>query len=238
MKSIRLLGATLLASTTLLGSVGVFASDPTDPTPKTAETPITATLTVNTTPDKPTPPTGPEGGGDQGTDITGLFGIAYAPKPLSGNGTLVEDGATTIELSNADSTQGKYNVGVQDKTRAKDRAWSLKAQLSWEGDTNNYMAGSTITATEGNVKLNTNGTLSPVTNSEVSIGDAATDLTIAQDAPVELMKANKENLNKTVNGVYNYQFKAPKLVIPNSASVPAGSYTGKITWTLSNALGA
>lgn len=235
MKSIRLLGATLLASTTLLGSVGVFASEPTDPTPKKVNTPISATLTVNTTPDKPIPPIGPEGGGDQGTEITGLFGIAYAPKALSGSGALAEDGATTIELSNADSTQGKYNVGVQDKTRAKDRAWSLKAQLVWEGDDNNYMEGSTITASEGNVQLNTDGTLSPVTENEVTIGASATNLTIGQDAPVELMKAIT---NKTVNGVYNYQFKAPKLVIPNSASVPAGSYTGNIEWTLSNALGA
>ena len=238
MKSIRLLGATLLASTTLLGAAGVFAeqSQPTDPTPATAQTPITAELTVNETPDKPTPPTEPgEGGGDQGSDIEGLFGIAYAPKALSGQGELAENGQSTIDLSNNESTQGKYNVGVQDKTRAKDRAWTLKAQLVWDGDDNDYMAGSTITATEGNVKLNTKGTLTPVTEDEVTIGDSATNLTIEQGSQVELMKANA---GKTVNGVYNYQFKAPKLVIPNSENVAAGTYSGNIVWNLSNALGA
>lgn len=234
MKSIRLLGAALLASTTLLGAGQAFAavSEPSTPTPAEAKTPISAELTVNQTPTKPVPPTGPgEGGGDGVTDITGLFGIAYTPKALSGQGELVEKGQSTIALSNNESTQGKYNVGVQDKTRGKDRNWSLKAQLEWTGDNKGYMTGATITATEGNVKLNTNGALSEVTNGEVTIGDSATNLTIEQGSQVELMKATA---GKTVNGVYNYQFKAPKLVIPNSENVVAGTYSGNIVWNLSN----
>lgn len=47
----------------------------------------------------------------------------------------------------------------------------------------------------------------------------------------------KANAGKTVNGVYNYQFKNPKLVIPNSENVAAGTYSGNIVWNLSNALG-
>ncbi|EJV06073.1 hypothetical protein HMPREF1334_02888 [Enterococcus faecalis ERV41] len=39
---------------------------------------------------------------------------------------------------------------------------------------------------------------------------------------------------KTINGVYNYQFQEPKLVIPQSQNVTAGSYSGNINWTLSN----
>ncbi|HAP3574293.1 TPA: hypothetical protein IUD81_002522 [Enterococcus faecalis] len=238
MKSIRLLGATLLASTTLLGAAGVFASEPTNPTPTTAQTPITAELTVNETPTKPTPPTdSSEGGTDKPTEITGLFGIAYAPKGLTGTARLKDNGKTQIDLLSNDGTndQNKHNVGVQDKTRAKDRAWTLKAKLVWDGDTNNYMAGSTITATEGSVKLNTRGTLSEVTTGEVSMEAGADNLTIGQDSEVTLMKAN---VGKTVNGVYNYQFKAPKLVIPNSENVAAGTYAGNIVWNLSNALGA
>lgn len=234
MKSIRLLGAALLASTTLLGAGQAFAdvSTPSTPTPAEKRTPISAELTVNTTPDKPVPPTEPgEGGGDGVTEITGLFGIAYTPKALSGQGELAEDGPSTIDLSNNESTQGKYNVGVQDKTRGNDRNWSLKAQLEWTGDNSDYMTGATITATEGNVKLNTDGVLSEVANGEVTIGDTATSLTIEQGSQVELMKANA---GKTVNGVYNYQFKAPKLVIPNSANVAAGTYSGNIVWNLSN----
>ncbi|MDN3128768.1 WxL domain-containing protein [Enterococcus faecalis] len=240
MKSIRLLGATLLASTTLLGAASAFAevSQPAEGNPNTAQTPITAELTVNATPDKPTPPTAPdEGGTDKPTDITGLFGIAYAPKGLTGTAQLKDSGETQIDLASNDGTnaQNKHNVGVQDKTRAKDRAWTLKAQLVWDGDNNNYMAGSTITATEGNVKLNTNGVLSEVTNDEVTMEAGADNVSIGQDSEVTLMKANA---GQTVNGVYNYQFKAPKLVIPNSENVAAGTYSGNIVWNLSNALGA
>jgi len=240
MKSIRLLGATLLASTTLLGAASAFAtpSEPQNPTPASAETPISAVLTVNETPTPPTPPTEPdEGGTDKPTDITGLFGIAYAPKGLTGTKQLNESGETQVELTTNDgtNTQNKYNVGVQDKTRAKDRAWTLKAKLVWDGDTNNYMAGSTITATDGNVKLNTEGKLTPVTGGEVTMEEGANNPTIGQDSEVTLMKANA---GKTVNGVYNYQFKDPKLVIPNSENVAAGTYSGNIVWNLSNALGA
>ncbi|MGT4666016.1 WxL domain-containing protein [Enterococcus hirae] len=239
MKSIRLLGATLLASTTLLGAGQAFAaSEPSTPNPATASTPITAELTVNETPEKPVPPVDPgEGGGDQSTDISGLFGIAYAPGALAGQGQLEESGTTTIDLANNSATnaQNKHNVGVQDKTRAKDRNWSLTAQLEWTGDTQNYLAGSTITATGGNVRLNDGqGNLSEVADSEVTIGDMATDVTISQDAPVEIMKANA---GKTVNGVYNYQFQNPKLVVQNSENVAAGTYSGNINWNLSNVVG-
>lgn len=236
MKSIRLLGATLLASTTLLGATGVFAdqSQPVTPNPAEARTPITAELTLNEHPDKPTPPTEPgEGGGDQGTEIDGLFGIAYAPAKLSGTKQLEDSGETTVDLSNNSAT--KYNVGVQDKTRGKDRAWTLKAQLVWDVNSADYMAGSTITATGGNVKLNNEGTLTPVSGQEVTIGNSATNLTIEQGAEVSLMQANA---GKTVNGVYNYQFENPQLLVQNSENVPAGTYSGNIVWNLSNALGA
>ncbi|MGT4665956.1 MucBP domain-containing protein [Enterococcus hirae] len=233
MKSIRLLGATLLASTTLLGAGQAFAaSEPSTPDPANAQTPVNTALTINDTPTAPEPPQNPDGGTDEGTGITGLFGIAYAPKALSGTTQLQEQGETEVSLSNNSATndQNKYNVGVQDKTRAKDRDWSLTAQLEWTGDTQNYLAGSTITATGGNVKLNDGqGNLSEVADSEVTIGDMATDVTISQDAPVEIMKANA---GKTVNGVYNYQFQNPKLVVQNSENVAAGTYSGNIVWNL------
>ena len=236
MKSIRLLGATLLASTTLLGAASAFAapSEPSTPDPASVQTPVSAVLTVNDNPTAPEPPKNPDGGTDEGTGITGLFGIAYAPKALSGTAQLQEQGQTEVFLSNNSATndQNKYNVGVQDKTRAKDRNWTLSAQLEWTGDTQGYMEGATITASEGNVKLNDGkGILSPITDSEVVIGDSAASVTISKDAPVELMKAQK---GKTVNGVYNYQFKDPKLVIPQSQNVAAGTYSGNINWTLSN----
>jgi len=96
------------------------------------------------------------------------------------------------------------------------------------------MAGSTIIASNGNVKLNTGGALTEASG-EVTIEDGANTPTITQDSEVTLMKANA---GQTVNGVYNYQFKDPKFVIPNSENVAAGTYSGNIVWNLSNALGA
>ncbi|MBO1103825.1 hypothetical protein FQT01_00630 [Enterococcus faecalis] len=236
MKSIRLLGATLLASTTLLGAASAFAevSQPTEGNPNSAQTPISAELTVNQTPEKPEPPKDPDGGTDQPTEIEGLFGIAYAPKTLSGTAQLQEQGQTEVSLSNnsATNTNNKYNVGVQDKTRAKDRNWTLSAQLEWTNDTQGYMEGATITASEGNAKLNDGkGNLSDITDGEVTT-DAAS-LTIQKDSPTTILTAQK---GKTVNGVYNYQFKDPKLVIPQSQNVAAGTYAGNINWTLSNVM--
>lgn len=234
MKGIRLLGAALLASTTLLGSTSVFAevSQPSTPSPANAETPVSAVLTINQTPTEPQPPTDPEGGTDEGTGITSLFGIAYAPKALSGTAVLQETGQTEVALTNnsATNTNNKYNVGVQDKTRAKDRNWTLSAQLEWTGDAQDYMEGATITASEGNVRLNDGtGTLTSITEGEVTTD--AVSLTITTSAPTIILNAQK---GKTVNGVYNYQFKDPKLVIPTSEKVAAGTYTGSINWSLSD----
>ncbi|OZS41186.1 hypothetical protein DF186_10760 [Enterococcus hirae] len=230
-KSITFLGATLLASTTLMGAGSAFAETSitaTDPTPSTAQTPITAELTINQTPAKPVAPNQPgEGGGDQQTDITGIYGIAYTPAALSGHAQLNESGSQQVDLANNSAT--KYNVGVQDKTRKNDQEWTLKAKLAWTNDTNKYMAGTTITATGGNVKENKNGVLEALSSGQVTT--SANTLTIGQDSEVEIMKATK---GKTMNGVYNYQFENPKLVIPETSTVAAGTYSGNINWNLEN----
>ncbi|NTJ95998.1 WxL domain-containing protein [Enterococcus faecium] len=225
-KHVALFSSVLMMSTTLLGVGSVFA-DEISPTPESATTPVTAQLEINQTPEKPVIPTDPDGGGDKPTDITGLFGIAYTPNTLSGHKVLGESGREEVDLASNNAT--KYNVGVQDKTRKNDQQWTLKAQLEWTNDDNNYLAGTTITATGGNVKENNNGTLSELTSGEVTTN--ATDLTINQDAEVEVMKSVS---GKTMNGVYNYQFENPKLVIPEVSKVAAGTYSGTINWNLEN----
>lgn len=227
-KQLSILGATMLFSTVMLGSVNTFAA--TTPDPSTAETPVTAKLTIPN-PTKPTPPTGSEGGGDKEEPITGGFGIAYTPASLSGTADLKTTGNQEISLSHPVSTGTpavtKYNVGVQDKTRKKDQNWQLKASLSWIGDTNNYMAGTSIKTTDGTVKENIAGVLQTANPSEVSA--ANTELSIG-DTEVEVMNAIN---GQTMNGVYNYQFQNPKLSIPDVTKVSAGDYTGKINWNLS-----
>ncbi|HCW2669423.1 TPA: WxL domain-containing protein [Enterococcus faecalis] len=221
----------MLASTTLLGAGSAFAETSvteTSPNPSQATTPITAELTINQTPTKPVAPTQPdEGGGDKPTEITGIYGIAYTPDTLSGRAELKESGQQEVELINNKATGNKYNVGVQDKTRKNDQQWTLKAKLVWTNDTNKYMAGTTITATGGNVKENKAGSLEELSNAQVTTD--AINLTIGQDSEVEVMKSAT---GKTMNGVYNYQFVSPKLVIPEVSTVAAGTYSGNINWNL------
>ncbi|MEB7868937.1 WxL domain-containing protein [Enterococcus faecium] len=226
-KHVTLFSSVLMMSTTLLGAGGVFA---TEASPKTANTPVTAELTINETPSKPVAPVEPgEGGGDNTTDITGLYGIAYTPSALSGRAELIEKGQQEIQLTNSKSTENKFNVGVQDKTRKNDQQWVLKAKLTWEDDTNNYMSGTSITATGGNVKENKDGTLEELTSGQVTT--QAENLSIGQISESEIMKATN---GQTMNGVYNYQFQSPKLVIPNTERVAAGNYSGNINWNLEN----
>lgn len=186
------------------------------------------------------PPLVPEGGTDTGTGITGLFGIAYAPNALQGTAQLKETGITEVSLASTGNTSGKYNVGVQDKTRAKDRNWTLSAQLEWTGDNKDYMNGATITTSNGKVAFNDKGSLTDIhsVSTPGGGGDRPVDEVVIDNVdlvisatPTELMHAVK---GKTVNGVYNYQFQEPKLVIPQSQNVTAGSYSGNINWTLSN----
>ena len=249
MKAIRLLGATLLASTTLLGAGSAFAAtpnvsgiednienktgtsvSPVEPSPASADTPITAELTIANPETVPSPPNLPgEGGGEQGTGTLSLLGIAYVPGALSGRAQLGKAGEQEVVLSN--NTAAKYNVGVQDKTRKNDQSWTLKASLSWDGDTTGYMAGTSITASGGNVRENVNGKLQPLVNDEVTTD--AQVLTI-DSTENDVMKAVA---GKTINGVYNYQFEEPKLTIPDVSTVAAGTYSGKITWNLTNTVG-
>lgn len=229
MKSIRLLGVTLLASTTLLGAGQAFAattSPAVDAEPASAKTPVTAELTIGD-PGSVTPPSKPgEGGGDQETGISGLFGIAYAPGTLSGQAQLSKSGEQKIDLSN--NTATKYNVGVQDKTRKSNQNWTLKASLSWDGDTNGYMNGTSIEATNGIVNENVDGTLEALKNNEVTTTAATLEIGSSE---ADVMSSS---VGQTMNGVYNYQFENPKLVIPEVSKVAAGTYEGNITWNLSS----
>lgn len=219
--------ATPLLTTLLFSTVaftGVSASAATTPDPATAETPIEAQLTINQTPTPPTAPTGADGGADKATALTGLFGIAYAPDKLSVSDTLNDAGQQKLALSN--NNVAKYNVGVQDKTRRNDQQWTLKAKLTWSGANANYMTGTSIEASNGNVQENKAGALTALTDSQVTT--TAQSLKINETETAIMASAN----GKTMNGVYNYQFESPELVIPNVENVPAGTYNGTINWNL------
>ncbi|MCB8511724.1 WxL domain-containing protein [Enterococcus faecalis] len=240
MKSINLLGATLLASTALLGAGNVFAKDSSTPDPNSASTPVEVTLSPRDVTDEvPTPPK-PEpdnpnnpGGGDNNTGITGPFGIAYAPAKLVQKEQTVELGKSANQMVNLKSSKGdtvtNLNVGVRDETAKTGRHWTLSAQLQWTGSS--PLAGSSIEAQgTGNVTENISGTL----NSTDKINNDVTgSLSIRTDGPTSIMTAKND---KVMSGTYNYQFKMPQLKIADPTVVAAGTYTGNIVWNLSDAM--
>ena len=240
MKSINLLGATLLASTALLGAGNVFAKDSSTPDPNSASTPVEVTLSPrDITGEKPTPPTpdpnnpnNPGGGDDSSDTLTGPFGIAYAPAKLVQKEQTVELGKSANQMVNLKSSKGdtvtNLNVGVRDETAKTGRHWTLSAQLQWTGSP---LAGSSIEAQgTGNVTENISGTL----NSTDKINNDVTgSLSIRTDGPTSIMTAKND---KVMSGTYNYQFKMPQLKIADPTVVAAGTYTGNIVWNLSDAM--
>lgn len=225
-KSITFLGATLLASTTLMGAGSAFAETSitaAEPTPSTAQTPITAELTVDTA-QKPTLPEGTTDTDHNNTQTTNPLGIAYTPSTLSGTAKLNPSGKQDVALSN--NSSAGYHVGVKDLTRQK-HEWILTAKLAWTGDTQNYMAGATVDLTGSTeVKINNAGTLQQDSTNSVT-GQAS--VKVNTSAPAEVMKSNK---SVTQNGVYDWEFTAAQLSIPEVSSVPAGTYSGNINWDL------
>lgn len=137
MKSINLLGATLLASTALLGAGNVFANDSSTPDPASASTPVEVTLSPrDLTGEVPTPPTpnpgdpnNPGGGDDSSETLTGPFGIAYAPAKLVQKEETVELGKSANQMVNLKSSKGdtviNLNVGVRDETAKTGRNWTF-----------------------------------------------------------------------------------------------------------------
>ncbi|MBE9855620.1 hypothetical protein G8B32_13425 [Enterococcus faecalis] len=182
------------------------------------------------------------GGGDNGTTISGTFGIAYAPGKLVNKDTKVElgknieaDGSQNIALKTYSDDGSKdnvdyLNVGVRDTTSKTGRSWTLSAQLSWTGDN---VPGSSIKASGvGQVTENNKGSLiqtSKITNDV----DGKGDLVIGTNAATNIMSAKADQV---MAGTYNYGFVMPKLVLENPSNVAAGTYKGNIVWSLSNAV--
>lgn len=214
-----------ISATCTLVPTSVFAADGT-PDPSTAETPVTAELELKN-PDPITPPIDPVDPNQPGVDptpITGHFGIAYIPKPLITTSKLENTGQQTITLKNTIG-RTRCDVGVRDTLRKKNK-WALSAQLIWSGANASFMDGTTITGENGQVTQNTDGVLGNIQNAEVST--SASSLSIS-NTPTNVLETVD---GKQTNGIYNYGFENPSLVIPATEKVPAGSYSGNITWNL------
>lgn len=166
-------------------------------------------------------------GNDKLTGITGLFGIAYMPEQFTCKAQLQEAGTQKINLNSHDSSNNKYNIGVKDKTRSDKHPWSLNTSLTWT-DTKNYVPGMYIETSMGTIKENVDGKLEELQNDEVISSSTTLQITNTES---EVMHAVD---GKVLNGIYNYQFESPQLVISDTSRVPAGTYTGNINWNLSD----
>lgn len=227
-KTILPLLASLTLCTSALGVQAFAADDTVTPDPASATTDITAKLTLPTGGGTVVPPiidpTDPsKPGGDNGTGIQGNFGIAYVPNALTGQAELATSGSQDVSLTDANSNT-KFNVGVKDTLRKK-HSWDLKASISWD---DSYMEGTTFKGTNAKVSENNNGTLGNVGNVN-GIQDKTNGNLEIDDTEKSIFGSNG---TATTNGVYNYGFENPTLNIPNVENVPAGSYSGDITWNL------
>ncbi|MFQ6835536.1 MAG: toxin Cry1Ac domain D-VI-related protein [Enterococcus faecalis] len=220
-----LISVTLLFSATCLNNFSVSA-DQTMAEPAQKSTKIDTELKIKET-SEPIPPTGGEGGGDRLTEMNGMFGIAYVPDQLSIKAKLQEKGKQEIPLKGKEDRVKKYNIGVKDALRKKNQQWTLKASLEWIND-QHYLDGTSIEANSINIRENIKGTLKELSNNEVVTNSNFLKITNTQ---TDIMKAVQ---GKTLNGVYNYQFINPQLVIPDVSQVTSGSYIGNIHWNLSN----
>lgn len=235
MKSIRLLGATLLASTTLLGAGQAFAATTgTQAQPANTQTPIEAELTIpadggtNPTPpnESPNPGTPDEDNpGNTPNNPAGTFGIAYQPDIFNfGSVELQEQGNQTINATNP--TSGYFHVGVKDKTR-NTKGWTLQA--SFNGDLANQPGVSIFLGNgSGDVKVNQSGTLVDAPSGSVS-GQGSVEISLNKPATV------MEGLIGTVhNDVYDYQLGTVQLNLADAKTVQSGTYSNStVDWNLS-----
>ncbi|EOB3407518.1 BspA family leucine-rich repeat surface protein [Enterococcus hirae] len=168
-------------------------------------------------------------------DVISEFGIAYYPKEFSIKNTPLNDsGSQSISFEK----KGTFNVGIRDVSNLKDK-WTLDAQLVWTG--NKKIEGGEILTTnsEGLVNKNINNgedpfnpvkDLIPCDSTEIG---SKSNVVINSNAPERLMTAKAVNHN----GVYDYNLgDKVSLRIPETKNIEAGSYSGYVQWTLSNAI--
>ncbi|MFS1046762.1 WxL domain-containing protein [Enterococcus faecium] len=235
MKSIRLLGATLLASTTLLGAGQAFAaSTSTNADPASTQTPIQATLSLptngGTNPTPPSPvdpshPTDPDNPGNKPNNPGGTFGIAYQPDVFNfGTHELAESGLQSFAAQLPTSGDRAFHVGVKDKTREQ-KGWTLQATL--EGSIS-QQPGISILVGNGSGEVKENDGTSLVA-APVGAVTGRSDVEITTSV-AEVMSGSD---SFTHNSVYDYQLGTPTLKIADAKQVAANTYSGNVNWNLS-----
>ncbi|ELA94244.1 WxL domain-containing protein [Enterococcus faecium] len=239
MKAIRLLGATLLASTTLLGAGQAFAaSEDSVATPSSARTNLSVEITPADDLPEITPPGGdgsedndgdgqPDGGNKPNPGV-GLFGIAYQPYEF--NFQAVNSKSTSFSTT-APAPEGKtWNVGVKDKTNDT-KGWELKASL--HGNVvDNAHATLSFTNSTGVKENNGSGTLG-----ELNVpGTVTAESSVSIDGSTQ--KPVMTGVNDQLKNAYAYDYQMDDVTLTFGANTPANQYSGYINWNLSVAPGA
>ncbi|EME8125029.1 TPA: WxL domain-containing protein [Enterococcus faecium] len=232
-KFTSLFSAGIILSTMVGGGLTAFADEttPEEPTMSvvdTKETPVKAIFEL------------PENGGenpnvpgDSGNeDNTNnnpdkAFAIAYQPKKFDfGTVKLQDEGKQTIDSTNTKA----FHVGVKDKQR-ENIAWSLKADLEWTSANKDQMEGTYIQVDNASVAVNKEGVLTDPSEATKAGVTGLSSFQIGSSA-ISIMDATA----KQRNDVYDMNLgEKVKLVLPNAKNVAAGTYDGKVTWTLESA---
>lgn len=148
------------------------------------------------------------------------LGISLYPPSLSFIGEINNNNNLTLNGYNKDNL---YNVEVNDTLKIA-KHWKLTANFNWE---NNELPGSQIVFAnaDGLVKQKiTNG----MASQKSVIGKKNIILKSGQGSTYIMYKDN----NTMGEGKYDYDLGQPTLVIPNSPSIEAKTYSGNIDWNL------
>lgn len=234
MKSIRLLGATLLASTALMGAVQANAASEsitTDPQYLDTQTPFEATLQLpdggGENPTPPNPPVDPDQPGNEPNDPDGPFGIAYQPDVFKFGTVKLTEASQEVTATAANPASGTFHVGVKDKTRETD-GWSLKASLAGDITTQPGVTIKLGNAT-GEVKVN-RGDSNSANLVEAPQG------AVKGVSNVEISSTASEVMSGEVgyqhNDVYDYDLGNVTLTIADGSKVQADTYSGTVNWSL------
>ncbi|WP_409023231.1 WxL domain-containing protein (plasmid) [Enterococcus faecium] len=227
-KFTSLFSAGIILSTMVGGGLTAFADVTGSETVDTKETPVQAIFELPTDGGtNPSVPDDPNGDDNTNNNSDKAFAIAYQPKKFDfGTVKLQDEGQQTIESTNTKS----LHVGVKDKQR-ENIAWTLKADLEWTSANKDQMTGTYIQVDNASVAVNKEGTL---TDPSVATNDGVTGPSSFQigSSSIDIMNATA----KQRNDVYDMNLgEKVKLVLPNAKNVAAGTYDGKVTWTLESA---
>ena len=232
------LKAITLSSMLALGNTYAFATEQTQPDPSEATTSLQGKLNLSENGGHdPNPPS-------DVNEKTGInnsyFGISYVPRTFDFGTTKLQDSVKEQAIP-ATHEEGKtFHVGVKDKRREDTHTWSLNVKHSISVD-NGYQGVELKVPLVGDIKRNMNDGQTPFEpddligqvqkNNQDEVNKAENDYLMVTTEDQTIMYVNN---GQFVNGVYDLELGNVSLQIPDPSRVPDQTFTGNVTWTLTD----